>query len=139
LPITLFTSILVLRTYSNWKRKNFCAWAEALKILHYVVGTIYIFKGTVEKESNPIGLSLFISTGLSQTRRTMKFLAHFPVVDRKKRLKRRIHSHNNSVLRIRIRAPECGIRCLFDPWIRDPGSGIGIFPDPDHKPIFLRA
>jgi hypothetical protein len=23
-----------------------------------------------------------------------------------------------------------GIRCLFDPWIRDPGSGIGFFPDP---------
>jgi hypothetical protein len=25
------------------------------------------------------------------------------------------------VLRIRIRDPGSGIRCLFDPWIRDPG------------------
>jgi hypothetical protein len=32
-----------------------------------------------------------------------------------------------------------GIRCLFDPWIRDPGSGIGFFRIPDPKPIFLRA
>jgi hypothetical protein len=39
-----------------------------------------------------------------------------------------------------------GIRCLFDPWILDLGSGIGFFwiPDPgsripDPKPIFLRA
>jgi hypothetical protein len=41
-----------------------------------------------------------------------------------------------------------GIRdwVLFDPWIRDPGSGIGFFriPDPgsripDPKTIFLRA
>jgi hypothetical protein len=23
--------------------------------------------------------------------------------------------------------PGSGIRCLFDPWIRDPGSGIGFF------------
>ncbi len=44
--------------------------------------------------------------------------------------------------------PGSGIRCLFDPWIRDPGSGIGFFriPDPgsricipDPKPIYLRA
>ena len=26
--------------------------------------------------------------------------------------------------------PGAGIRCLFDPWIRDPGSGMGFFPDP---------
>jgi hypothetical protein len=26
----------------------------------------------------------------------------------------------NAVLRIRIRDPGSGIRCLFDPWIRDP-------------------
>jgi hypothetical protein len=31
------------------------------------------------------------------------------------------------------------IRRLFDPWIRDPGSGIGFFRIPDPKPIFLRA
>jgi hypothetical protein len=24
-----------------------------------------------------------------------------------------------------------GIRCLFDPWIQDPGSGIGFFQIPD--------
>jgi hypothetical protein len=44
--------------------------------------------------------------------------------------------------------PGSGIRdwVLFDPWIRDPGSGIGLFriPDlgsriPDPKLIFLRA
>ncbi len=42
--------------------------------------------------------------------------------------------------------PGSGIRCLFDPWIRDLGSGIGFFriPDPgsripDPKTIFLRA
>ncbi len=39
-----------------------------------------------------------------------------------------------------------GIRCLYDPWLRDQGSGIGFFrildPGsriPDAKPIFLRA
>jgi hypothetical protein len=38
------------------------------------------------------------------------------------------------------------IRCLYDPWLRDQGSGIGFFrildPGsriPDAKPIFLRA
>jgi hypothetical protein len=42
--------------------------------------------------------------------------------------------------------PGSEIRCLFDPWIRDPGSGIGLFriPDlgsriPNPKPIYLRA
>jgi hypothetical protein len=30
------------------------------------------------------------------------------------------------VLRIRIRDPDSGIRCLFDPWIRYLGSTIGI-------------
>jgi hypothetical protein len=31
--------------------------------------------------------------------------------------------------------PGCGIRCLFDPWIRDTGSGIGFFriPDPESR------
>jgi hypothetical protein len=29
------------------------------------------------------------------------------------------------------------IRCLFDPWIQDTGSGIGFFRIPDPKPIFL--
>jgi hypothetical protein len=56
------------------------------------------------------------------------------------------------VLRIRIRDPESGIPCLFDPWIRDLGSRIGIWdrykvriqirdPDPGWKTqiIFLRA
>jgi hypothetical protein len=28
---------------------------------------------------------------------------------------------------------------LFDPWVRDPGSGIGLFRIPDPKLIFLRA
>jgi hypothetical protein len=28
--------------------------------------------------------------------------------------------------------PGSGIRCLFDPWIRDPGSGIGFFRIPDY-------
>jgi hypothetical protein len=32
-----------------------------------------------------------------------------------------------------------GIRCLFDPWIRDPGSEIGFFRIPDPKSIYLRA
>ncbi len=27
--------------------------------------------------------------------------------------------------------PGSGIRCLFDPWIRDPGPGIGFFRIPD--------
>ena len=27
--------------------------------------------------------------------------------------------------------PGSGIWCLFDPWIRDPGSGIGLFRIPD--------
>jgi hypothetical protein len=27
--------------------------------------------------------------------------------------------------------PGSGIRCLFDPWIRDPGSGISFFRFPD--------
>ncbi len=27
--------------------------------------------------------------------------------------------------------PGLGIRCLFDPWIRDPGSGMGFFRIPD--------
>ncbi len=39
-----------------------------------------------------------------------------------------------TVLRIRIRD-----RVIFDPWIRDPGSGIGFFRIPDPKTIFLRA
>jgi hypothetical protein len=30
-----------------------------------------------------------------------------------------------TVLRIQIRDPGPGIRCLFDPWIRNPGSGVG--------------
>ncbi len=48
-----------------------------------------------------------------------------------------------------IQDPQCcgsgsGIRCLFDPWIRDPGSGIRnrVFSGswiPDPKAIFLRA
>jgi hypothetical protein len=31
--------------------------------------------------------------------------------------------------------PGFGIRCLFDPWIRDPGSGIGFFriSDPGYQ------
>jgi hypothetical protein len=37
-----------------------------------------------------------------------------------------------AVLRIRI-------RCLFNPWIRDPRSGICFFRIPDPKTIFLRA
>jgi hypothetical protein len=57
-----FGSKYILYSTVIGKRKNCCAWAEALKILHYVVGTSCIFKGTVEKESNPLGLSLFIST-----------------------------------------------------------------------------
>jgi hypothetical protein len=56
------------------------------------------------------------------------------------------------VLRIRIRDPDSGIRCLFDPWIRYLGSRIGIQdrqkvriqirdPDPGWKTriIFLSA
>ena len=39
-----------------------------------------------------------------------------------------------TVLRILI---QVGIRCLFDPWIRDPG--INLFRIPDPKLIFLRA
>jgi hypothetical protein len=39
-----------------------------------------------------------------------------------------VNSSRNKVLRIRN---------LFDPL--DPGSGIGFFRIPDHKPIFLRA
>ncbi len=35
-----------------------------------------------------------------------------------------------SVLRIRIRDPDWG---LFDHWIRDPGSGIGLFRIPDPR------
>ncbi len=35
--------------------------------------------------------------------------------------------------------PGSGIRCLFDPWIRDPGSGIGFFRIPDPKSIYLGA
>jgi hypothetical protein len=49
---------------------------------------------------------------------------------------------------LNVGTSEPGIRdwVLFDPWIRDPGSGIGFFriPDlgsriPDPKTIFLRA
>jgi hypothetical protein len=57
---------------------------------------------------------------------------------------------STATLKISVADPDpgSGIRdwVLFDPWIRDPGSGIGFFwiPDlgsriPDPKTIFLRA
>jgi hypothetical protein len=37
--------------------------------------------------------------------------------------------------------PGSGIRCLFDPWIRDPGSGMGFFriPDPGSQDHILKS
>jgi hypothetical protein len=52
----------------------------------------------------------------------------------------------NSAEALNLRVNQCcgsgsgtGIRCLFDPSIRDLGSGIGFFRIPDPKAIFLRA
>jgi hypothetical protein len=41
-----------------------------------------------------------------------------------------------TVLRIRIRYPGSGIRCLFDPWIRDPEYVFSGSRIPDPKTIF---
>jgi hypothetical protein len=35
--------------------------------------------------------------------------------------------------------PGSEIRCFFDPWIRNLGSGIGFFPDPVSQTKYLRA
>jgi hypothetical protein len=66
------------------------------------------------------------------------FGGHFlPLLDsssRPKSMRNRIHSTGffaSSCMQFSVADPGFGIQCLFDPWIRDPGTGIGFFRIPD--------
>jgi hypothetical protein len=54
-----------------------------------------------------------------------KVLERCQILECKKNLVLELITWFLSVLRIRIRDPGSGIGCLFDPWIRDSGSGMG--------------